>query len=108
MIWLYLLGGAGITIVLVMSTLFESIRNAIPPPVGFRGLDPETTTRLIMLACTLCTGAWVCFFVGLYAINVDLLPRWFTRLGDTVLFAFAGALVSYFCGTWLRKHDRKD
>jgi hypothetical protein len=107
MIWLYLLGVAGISVVLVMSKICNPIRNALPPPIGFRGLDQEKTERAILLGCCLCTGIWVGALVGLYVFCQDLLPRWATRLGDATLFAFAAAVISYLLGTWLREHDRK-
>jgi len=109
--WLYILGACGITIILVMSRIMKPLREAIPPPVGFRGLeesDPCKIDRPIMLACTLCTGVWVGAVVGAYACISDLLPRWTTRIGDAVLFAFAAALLSYFFGTWLKTNDKCD
>jgi hypothetical protein len=95
------------TVVLVMSKVCAPLRNSLPPPVGFRGLDPEATERPILLGCTLCTGTWVGALVGLYALHQEMLPRWASRLGDALLVAFAAALISYVLGTWLREHDRK-
>jgi hypothetical protein len=104
---LYLLGSAGITVVLVMSKVCLPLRMAIPPPVGFRGLDPEKYDRPILLACTLCTGTWVGALVGLFAFLPEASLRWSSRLCHAFLFAFAAALVSYLFGTWLGEHDRK-
>ena len=109
--WLYILGAAGITVVLVMSRIMKPLRDLIPRPVGFRGLeesDPCKINQPIMLACTLCTGVWVGGAVGIYASFSDLLPRWATRMGDALLFAFAAALVSYLLGTWFKNNDKCD
>lgn len=107
MIWLYLLGAAGLTIILVMSKVCKPLREALPPPIGFRGLDSATTERPILLGCSLCTGTWVGAAVGAYAFIADLLPSWACRICNGLLFAFSVALVAYVFGTWLREHDRK-
>lgn len=126
MTWLYLLGVCGGVVVLVMSRIAKPIRHALPPPIGFRGiesLDPmeveeqqangkvaafvsDNRPRAVMLGCTLCTGVWIGLIVGLYSFFYEFLPRILTRVADAILFSFAAAFLSYVGGTWLREHDK--
>lgn len=97
--WLHFLGACGITIILVMSTIMEPLRMALPPPIGLRGLDPEDPGRPILLACTLCTGVWVGLAVGILA----WLQGNVSSFLDVALFGFAVSFGSYVGGTWLRE-----
>lgn len=98
MIWVYLAGGVGLTIILTMSHICECVRRALPAPIGFRNLARDGKC---LLGCPLCTGTWVGWGVGLYAWWAEALPR----LTDAIAFGFAVALASYFAGVWFHHHD---
>lgn len=102
MIWIYIAGGIGLTIILTMAHICEWIRQALPAPIGFRGLKPGGKC---LLGCPLCTGTWVGWAVGSYAWYADVLPRRVDRLPDVLLFGFAVALGAYFAGVWFHHHD---
>lgn len=127
MIWIYLLGVCGITVVLVMSRVAKPLRHALPPPIGFRGIELQdpmeiaerlskgeevpaiepSKRRAVMLGCTLCTGVWIGMAVGLLAFFAEFLPQHLTRIANAFLFGFAAAFISYAGGTWLRNNDGK-
>ena len=97
MIWIYLLGGVGLTIILTMSHICECIRRGLPAPIGFRKLKDGGKC---LLGCPLCTGTWVGWAVGAYA--------WLTgkcEIHDVILFGFAVAVTSYFAGVWFHHND---
>ena len=102
MIWVYMLGGVGLTVILTMAHICECIRRALPAPVGFRNLKEGGKC---LLGCPLCTGTWVGWAIGAYAWWRDVIPRQLEHLPDVLLFGFAVALASYFAGVWFHHND---
>ncbi len=102
MIWLYLVGGVGLTIILTMAHICEFIRKGLPAPIGFRGLKEGGRC---LLGCPLCTGTWVGWAIGAYAFWRGVIPTRVENLPDVLLFGFAVAVASYFAGVWFHHND---
>ena len=91
MIWIFLLGAAGLTIVISLSKVAAPVRRIYPP----------------LLECPLCTGTWVGLGTGAFLAFRDKCSPAAVSVAEALAFAFAAALVAYVAGTWLREHDVK-
>jgi len=106
-IWMLLLGAVGLTVVLVRASIAEPLRNALPPPIGLRGLSAlEREKAKVLLCCSLCTGTWVGWALGLYAWWLGLFAvEGLLAIPAVGAFGFAAAICSYVVETWLRRGD---
>lgn len=110
MLLVYLLGIAGLTIVITMGKITAPIRNFFPPPIGSKGQSKqclcdtsiEASKRpAMLLCCAMCSGTWVGGFFGTLFITRDTLPPLARIIVDGIMFAFAGSAASYAFFAWL-------
>jgi hypothetical protein len=99
MILLYLLGMAGLTLVITTGKITEPIRKAFKPPIGSKGLSEEHPA--VLLHCPMCCGTWIGLFFGLLYVLRAYIPPEIILTSDGIMFAFASSLISYVIFAWL-------
>lgn len=109
-LFIYLLGIAGFTIVLTMGKITKPIRDLFPPPIGSKGqpqhclcdISDEAAKRpAMLLCCAMCSGVWVGAIFGSLFVVRDYLPLYVRIVCDCIMFAFAGSAISYAFFAWL-------